>query len=156
MTTTHPEALLCRRCKQHRPRDDFYNDRRNTLSGKDCSACKPCRRVLWQERYWSDPEHYRQKAVAERVADPGRYMRWKRQKKYNLSDEQYQGMLNQQRNRCAACRRPLAPNLTDVDHNHASGKVRGLLCRQCNVALGLLKDSPKRITQLLHYIEGNL
>jgi hypothetical protein len=38
-----------------------------------------------------------------------------------------------------------------LDHNHATGKFRGWLCTACNVAYGLLKDSPRRVEQLLEY-----
>jgi hypothetical protein len=40
-----------------------------------------------------------------------------------------------------------------VDHNHLTGKVRGLLCRNCNLALGLLNEDPETIQALAKYIE---
>lgn len=40
-----------------------------------------------------------------------------------------------------------------VDHNHETGAVRGLLCRNCNVALGLMQDSPERLQQALSYLQ---
>jgi Recombination endonuclease VII len=39
-----------------------------------------------------------------------------------------------------------------VDHDHATGKVRGLLCHTCNVALGLLQDSPGLLANALSYV----
>lgn len=41
----------------------------------------------------------------------------------------------------------------DQDHDHADGKLRGLLCRQCNVALGQLKDSPELIRRAADYLD---
>jgi hypothetical protein len=64
-----------------------------------------------------------------------------------------------QMDRCAVCRcRTTAggPTHSDrqcVDHDHATGKIRELLCHHCNCALGLLKESPERILGLLHYLQ---
>lgn len=41
-----------------------------------------------------------------------------------------------------------------VDHNHATGQVRALLCGPCNMALGLLQDDPERIERLVRYIQS--
>lgn len=53
-------------------------------------------------------------------------------------------MLVRQNNVCAICEKlpSLKEKVLGVDHNHTSGKVRGLLCGACNRALGLLKDNP--------------
>ncbi len=57
---------------------------------------------------------------------------------------------------CEICTRPFRSlSHAHVDHCHKTGKVRGLLCAQCNTALGLLKDSPDRITAALGYLERN-
>lgn len=58
--------------------------------------------------------------------------------------------------RCWACGAPqhTKRHPHHVDHDHRTFVVRGLLCRECNLALGLLEDSPKRITSLLRYIEA--
>lgn len=54
-------------------------------------------------------------------------------------------------NHCAVCHETPADGLR-VDHDHVTGAVRGLLCRNCNVALGLLKDSRLRVQALLDYM----
>lgn len=40
-----------------------------------------------------------------------------------------------------------------IDHNHDTGKVRGLLCRDCNLILGYIQDDPKRLVMLMEYLE---
>jgi hypothetical protein len=63
---------------------------------------------------------------------------------------------------CAACGNPETRTdhrngeCTDlaVDHDHATGQVRALLCGPCNMALGLLQDDPERIEQLLIYLRN--
>lgn len=55
---------------------------------------------------------------------------------------------------CAACGGPfLLKREPQVDHCHTTGKVRGLLCRRCNVSLGLVKDSAKVLRGLLAYLK---
>lgn len=57
-------------------------------------------------------------------------------------------------NHCAVCKEPPSDGLR-VDHDHQTGQVRGLLCRNCNVALGLLKDDRDRVADLLNYLTAS-
>ena len=83
------------------------------------------------------------------------------QDSYRLPAEDFHRMLAQQEGRCASCREPevnVDPRTSKVfslavDHDHATGKIRGLLCTRCNTALGLLKDSSEKIVALLNYLE---
>src|SRR5258705_13516383 len=62
--------------------------------------------------------------------------------KYGITEEQYESLLKEQNGVCLICRIPHHPeNPLVVDHNHATGKVRALLCSQCNTGIGLLQDS---------------
>jgi len=71
--------------------------------------------------------------------------------KYGVTIEQYQTMLEAQDGRCAICRRESEKPLC-VDHNHETGKVRGLLCWHCNIALGKLQDDPEVVRAALNYL----
>lgn len=75
----------------------------------------------------------------------------KRKHLYGLSEQEYQNMLLAQDNKCAACHD--ATKLV-VDHCHTTGKIRGLLCRKCNTALGQLDDSKDKVVSLLEYISN--
>lgn len=78
--------------------------------------------------------------------------------KYGLTIEEYNALLQAQGNVCAACKYPFTyirngkPESYHVDHDHKTDKVRGLLCGDCNRALGYLKDDPERIKGLLEYV----
>lgn len=72
---------------------------------------------------------------------------------YGLSAEGYRKMLDEQDNACAVCKVSFATARIFVDHCHRTGNVRGLLCSQCNVALGMLGEEPKRIRALAQYAE---
>lgn len=83
-----------------------------------------------------------------------------RKQRYGLTDGQYQEMLDSQQGVCSVCRKPetskhRSGNVASlsVDHDHVTGKVRGLLCRNCNTALGLVSDSPKQLLALADYLQ---
>ncbi len=65
-------------------------------------------------------------------------------------------MWNNSRGICGICSsEPRKPRRLVLDHDHSSGAVRGFICGQCNVALGMVGDSPERLRQLAEYLEGN-
>ena len=76
--------------------------------------------------------------------------------KFNITLEQYNHLFYLQNHRCAICKdecktgRQLA-----VDHDHKTGKVRGLLCMECNIGLGKFKDSKDRLMKAIEYIIKN-
>lgn len=72
-------------------------------------------------------------------------------KKYGLTQDDYDAMLQDQRGACAICNEPM--DKPHVDHNHTTGKVRGLLCQHCNMGLGHFRDSPLRLRLASAYLE---
>lgn len=73
-------------------------------------------------------------------------------KLYGLTLEQYNDMLVNQVGVCAICKEKPADRRLSVDHNHKTGKVRGLLCRNCNTALGGFKDSVLILKSAIEYL----
>ena len=53
---------------------------------------------------------------------------------------------------CACCSRDVGFSGLDIDHNHKTGKVRALLCRDCNLGLGMFKDDLARVLQAAVYL----
>jgi hypothetical protein len=78
--------------------------------------------------------------------------------RYGITIEDYDRILISQDGRCAICLRPPLPDRRlDVDHDHESGVVRGLLCPQCNRGLGHLGDvAPANLRRAADYIERSL
>ena len=169
----------CIFCCETKPIAEFHSHRYITRTGKQStrlmSGCKVCNLEALRRRRAANPEHYKAKDAEfrERNRDLRRqqgkqyyavhrdvialYAQRHRLKKYGLSLEEYARMAESQEGRCAAC-----GNVPDVmtykrnlfvDHCHETGKVRGLLCHSCNVASGLLKESPTRVRGLLEYLE---
>ena len=71
-------------------------------------------------------------------------------KGYGLTPAEFETMLSAQAGACLIC--TLQMNQPVVDHDHATGAVRGLLCRKCNSALGLFSDSPATLTRAAEYL----
>lgn len=71
---------------------------------------------------------------------------------YGISSADYDRLLKEQNNSCAICGKPPEKVKLSVDHNHANGRVRGLLCFRCNTLLGLAYDSIQILTNALGYI----
>jgi len=117
---------------------------------KDKRVCRPCQRILRdtdKRRAWKRAWH---KAHPE-------YARKKGLKQYNLTLEQYEELFNAQGRRCAACGTDKSfsrrTSTFPVDHDHETNEVRGILCMNCNRALGLLKDSIPVLEGMLAYLK---
>lgn len=75
--------------------------------------------------------------------------------RYGITHEDYLHMLTEQNGACAVCKTTVTGNRCryfDVDHDHETGKVRGLLCRRCNVTLGVIEKNRERIMLLEKYL----
>lgn len=74
-------------------------------------------------------------------------------KLYGMSPEEYSTLMAAQGGKCAICRSSCPRGRLSVDHNHETGEIRGLLCRDCNRALGIFRDDPDRLRKAAEYLE---
>lgn len=72
--------------------------------------------------------------------------------KYNITPEDYDKMLLNQNNLCAICNLPMEEKDICIDHCHLTNKVRGLLHRTCNAAIGLLKEDVSILANAITYL----
>lgn len=110
-----------------------------------------------RERYAEDAAHRETcKASARgRCKDARREARLRAE--YGINAERYEAMLTQQGGGCAICGVPQGSRRGErlaVDHCHHSGRVRGLLCANCNRGIGLLEDRPERLRRAAEYLDG--
>lgn len=137
--------------------------------------CKQCRNEQTQKRYRSNPEKYIAMASAYNKKHKARIDKWNKENpeklhshmvkcRFNLTHGEYQVMLEKQQNLCAICKKPETklkkksniPQMLAVDHCHLTGKVRGLLCRKCNTALGTFKDSIELFQLAIEYLKASI
>lgn len=144
----------CNRCNEIKPKDQFYKWR----AKKDglTPDCKECRNKLFYKFMKDNPELNRK--VSNKWSDKNRSRKVMHQrktilKKYGLTLEDYGRMVKEQDHKCKICNKPFQSTKDCcVDHDHSSGKVRGLLCPQCNFALGAFKDSISSLEKAICYL----
>ena len=73
-------------------------------------------------------------------------------RRYGISVDDYDAMYNSQNGGCYICGEPDVGRALSIDHNHRTGKVRGLLCSNHNRALGLLNDDPDLLLKAHAYL----
>jgi len=83
-----------------------------------------------------------------------RILRTQRAAKYGLTVTELDKLLEDQGGRCAICQE--ASKVWHIDHNHETGKVRGVLCPGCNVGIGHLRESPEALRSAADYLEAFL
>ena len=73
--------------------------------------------------------------------------------RYGITEEQYDQMFKKQNGKCAICNQ-ISEKALSVDHCHDTGKIRGLLCGNCNRGIGCLKDDENRIIKAAEYVKN--
>jgi hypothetical protein len=77
----------------------------------------------------------------------------RRFRSYGLTPAKYDKLFIKQGGKCALCRMTPQEGL-HVDHDHNTGKIRGLLCRKCNTGLGKLGDTAESVQRAVKYLQG--
>ena len=154
----------CKICAEFKPLIDFYRAA-GTRDGfrLECKSCnlaaraakyrenpRPAieRATLWQR---DNPERHqaRQRDYAEsgkkKVSDRKSHLK----RKYGLTLAEFDELLAAQGGGCAICGQPDADN---VDHDHDTGRVRGILCFPCNAAIGLIHEDEERLLAAAAYL----
>jgi hypothetical protein len=138
---------VCTSCNTEKPLSDF-SVRKTGRIGDLVMPCKPCRVQAHRTKRRSNPDYYLQ---IERKS--------KFKNQYGITIEQYEEMLFSQGGGCGICATKTPSNRTKyfaVDHCHATGKVRGLLCTKCNRGLGLFNDRTDLLKSASNYLLGGL
>lgn len=119
---------------------------RKHSNGRNSRRCKECA-IVYSKQYRENPKNIPNKVKAGRKANL---------KKFGLSFKTFEVLINKQNNKCRICKEKFGKkknNKPNIDHDHKTGKVRGLLCLLCNVSLGGFRDSAKRLRNAIKYLE---
>ena len=147
---TKGENKLCRSCTNSITGGGTGNVKIKN-GNKKCFACEQILNINEFYIYKNGHAHSEcQKCKLERFKkyqkNIGRY------KKHGIDKNTYEIMYEKQLGKCYLCREKF-PNL-HIDHNHKNDKVRKLLCRDCNLALGLIKENSTTLMNMISYLEN--
>lgn len=99
----------------------------------------------------------KEKLKLYRINNKGRVLECKLKRVYNLSLLEYKTMLENQNNQCKICKKVFdneaLNTIPHVDHNHITGKIRGLLCHKCNSLLGYSNDNINILDEAIKYLK---
>lgn len=128
------------------------------------SQCRPCQRDRERANYHKYAKVRRERQKKFWAALP-KAERVRRQRQYSLVAEHgcnlahFNKMLKRQKGVCALCKKEPSGKRTkvlQVDHDHKTGKIRGLLCNECNTALGRLGDNIKGLMRAINYLKKSI
>lgn len=77
-------------------------------------------------------------------------------RRHGITVEEYESMFTAQSGACAICRTESSPRGLFVDHDHRSGRVRGLLCSTCNTGLGMFSDDAGLLEDAMYYLRRHV
>lgn len=124
--------MVCTRCGLDKELDEFPRNKRGP-NGRHW-YCKPCHSA--QNR--------------ESRSKNGGARKYHMKRRYGITLEDFDALLAKQGFLCPIClKRPAV----HVDHDHATGRVRGILCEMCNGGLGQFRDNPRTIESAIEYLE---
>jgi len=160
--TPNPASLtkVCSSCNEEKDREDFPR------RGQRSSECKRCASLKFRDRYDCDPEfRERVKASAARrqAEKPDEIRAYNRQRATGWSPEEFESAWLKQSGQCAICLVPMlrsgrTKDSVCADHCHTTGKPRELLCRLCNMHLGVFEKHREKLQAYLekHGAEGGV
>lgn len=142
------ETRTCTRCHQAQVLENFCMRKAKTPNGSDYlnSICDVCRKKQIREAtkvYRTKPENRAKAANQKLIA------------KYGITLIEREQLFEAQEGLCAICQKPLTEGQVDVDHDHLTGKVRGLLHNACNQGLGYFQDSIETLQAAIDYLKRN-
>ena len=137
--------MICKQCKVDKPLEFFrFQVSKNYLH----KVCKQCTKENDKKRYYSEDLLANNEALLTRKMS----VRESRIKSYGISITEYEDLILKTEGKCQICGSPPFGRKHNIDHCHVTGKVRGLLCRNCNLALGHFKDNPKFLEKAIKYL----
>lgn len=162
----------CSKCDAIKALAEFYKNSRSPDGRR--GDCRQCVLLQRRSRYQAEGEVLKARVIDYQAAnpekvratrkgsvqklkdsDPDEYRRRNRQsqlRRYGLTQADYDRMFSEQSGCCAICGSADPGRYWAIDHSHLTGKVRGILCWHCNVALGHFRDDVSALVSAADYL----
>ena len=162
------ESKPCRLCGVLKPLDQFH--RASAMRDGHRNECIACTRALRRANYQANRERYIEAAQRWQARNPERTAAYQAEyrsrperkramrdlyyrRTYGITVDEVDAMLEAQGGGCAICGvRPERLGSLHLDHDHATGHLRGILCVDCNHGLGKLRDDPELLAAAIEYL----
>ena len=118
---------FCIDCNIYKPISEYHKNKKKYLNSV-CINCNKIRSKKYHKLYY-------------------------RYEKYGITKEQFDAMVLNQDSNCIICKKELSSEI-HIDHDHATGKVRGILCGKCNKGLGQFDDNVEFLTNAINYLKN--
>ena len=143
------QAKICTYCNIEKESIEFSNKKAGKLG--IASYCKKCININSKKYYQENKE----KILVQHKKWKDNHKDYQLKSLYNITAEQYNQMLEAQNCVCAICKNTESTKnyKLHVDHDHQSGKVRGLLCGKCNRMIGLANDNNEILEKASTYLK---
>jgi len=130
---------VCKICGVEKDISDFYTGRRD---------CKDCKNAAARKIRIDEPERY--------AKYKKRHNEYLKEKRYGISQDQFDKMLVNQNNMCKICGNEFKSTKdAHIDHCHNSDMVRGILCNGCNIAIGQFYDNTDIMDNAIKYLQNS-
>lgn len=154
------EFKVCSDCSARKivPEDFHKAFLRKDGSQAYAGYCKDCAKIRAQKWYRKNHEQNKERARKiqanrrERGLNQDRERWYKIRNKYGLSKDDWYVLYEGQGKCCAICAKQLTERWAFVDHDHITGKVRGILCTRCNLCIGQFEDNPVSLRNAAQYL----
>jgi len=143
-------AKKCKDCGEMKPLAEFYV---NLKSGPQ-ACCKPCAVMRSAVRQKADPEYHRRTSREWIQRNPDKRRANNDRWKYGVPPGFREVLWVSQNGCCAICSAAITAETGNIDHDHVTGRIRGMLCWNCNKGLGAFKDSIESLTKATDYLHN--
>jgi len=131
----------CTKCGVTKDITEFYKRGGKQSPNTRHNHCKECTKTRVTKRYNDDPNLYKEQHL---------------KRSYGITLNDYNQMLTEQKHQCAVCGTAEPGGKHGkfvVDHCHSTNKIRGVLCNNCNTALGLVGDNAQTLQSMIEYLQ---
>lgn len=137
------DILNCKKCNQDKPKSEFFKESKIARGYRH--ACKQCEAPRFKA-YINKPGKKEMRNETRR--------KWNRARSFNFPPELFDSRFAEQGNACAICSTtvPNGKGQFHADHDHETNQPRGVLCHNCNIALGNFQDNPEILRAAIEYL----